>query len=73
MKKNPKITVRKNAWDNWYGYVGGRKAEMFFGSPEEQESQARSWAEKMANDDAFASSYVTIARVSEDHPNIKKS
>ena len=24
-----KATIRQNAWDNWYGYVGGRRVEAF--------------------------------------------
>jgi hypothetical protein len=29
MIKAPKITIRQNRWDNWYGYVSGRRMVAF--------------------------------------------
>lgn len=38
-----KVTVRQNVWGNWYGYIGGRLAAMFFGNDHEQSADAARW------------------------------
>jgi hypothetical protein len=45
-----KAKIRQNIYGNWYGYIGARKVEMFFGSGGcggEQEFQAKQWLAKM--------------------------
>jgi hypothetical protein len=43
-KKLPKVTVRENLYGNWYGYIGGKRAEMFYNSSfESQEMMAQRW------------------------------
>lgn len=40
----PRARIRENAWGNWYGYIGNKRVEQFFNTPEEtQEQQARRW------------------------------
>jgi hypothetical protein len=48
--KRPKPRIRKNAWDNWYGYLGNRRVMVFANAPTEtQEQQANRWlAERIA-------------------------
>lgn len=46
-----KPTIRENAWNNWYGYEGGRRTELFMNDPMglDQEEAAKVWlAEKEA-------------------------
>lgn len=38
-----KATIRQNVWGNWYGYIGGRTAAMFFGNDHEQSTDAARW------------------------------
>lgn len=48
--KSPKITIKRNAWDNWYGYISGRRVIAFFNTREAtQEQQAERW--KKAQED----------------------
>jgi hypothetical protein len=42
--ENAKRRIRQNAYGNWYGYIGTRRVEQFFNSPEEtMEQQANRW------------------------------
>jgi hypothetical protein len=39
-----RATIRQNAWGNWYGYIGRRKARAFFNTATQtQEQQANDW------------------------------
>lgn len=43
---NGKPRIKKNRYDNWYGYLGTRKVISFFNSREAtQEQQAHEWLE----------------------------
>lgn len=43
-----KPRIRKNVWDNWYGYIGTRRVVMFTNTPTQtQEQQAKQWLEEM--------------------------
>jgi DnaJ-class molecular chaperone len=35
-----RVSIRQNRYDNWYGYVGGRRVEQFFASSGETQQQA---------------------------------
>lgn len=37
------LSVRENAYGNWYGYVGNRRVEMFFGNSYDQQFDALAW------------------------------
>jgi len=51
--KSPKITIKCNAWDNWYGYISGRRVIAFFNTREAtQEQYAERW--KQAQEDILA-------------------
>jgi hypothetical protein len=46
-----KPRIRKNAWDNWYGYVGTRRVVMFSNSTTQtQEQQATQWLADMLSE-----------------------
>ena len=55
-----KRTIRKNSWDNWYGYEGSYKVRAFANSSiETQEQEANRWLKgdntaghKMGSDNA---------------------
>lgn len=49
MKKNqPKITIRRNVWDNWYGYISGKRVIEFYNTPfATQEQNANEWKKNM--------------------------
>ena len=50
-----KITIKENAWGNWYGYIGGRKVEWFCDDLDgTQEQNANAWLirERMKQQDA---------------------
>jgi len=38
-----KAKIRQNIYGNWYGYIGTRKVEWFFGTTTEQEREANEW------------------------------
>jgi hypothetical protein len=38
------FSIRGNAWDNWYGYIGSKRVESFFATlGETQEQAAHAW------------------------------
>lgn len=40
----PKISIRRNQWDNWYGYISGKRViEFAQTSTESQEQMALRW------------------------------
>ena len=44
-----KPSIKQNAWDNWYGYIGNRKVASFFNTPTEtQEQQAKRWLQEQS-------------------------
>jgi hypothetical protein len=49
------VRIRKNAWGNWCGYVGGRRVITFSGTPDlTAEQNAHLWlAEKQSAPDPF--------------------
>jgi len=48
------IEIRKNAWDNWYGHVNGRRYAQFFKtSTMTQEQAAEAWKAKMEKYDVY--------------------
>lgn len=40
------FTIRANAWGNWYGYVGTKKVELFWGDYTDQAQSASEWLDK---------------------------
>ena len=44
-----KVSIRKNAWDNWYGYIGGKIVIAFasFDGPRRAEERATEWLFRM--------------------------
>jgi hypothetical protein len=47
MSKMSKPHIRQNIYGNWYGYIGTRKAEWFYNTPEEtSEEMAKRWLAK---------------------------
>lgn len=51
-----KYTIRRNSWDNWYGYRSGRRVIEFFAGLEKgtQEQQAKEWLREMCKTEAIA-------------------
>lgn len=48
------IEIRKNAWDNWYGHVNGRRYVEFSSSLlMSQEEAAKAWKERMLKCDVY--------------------
>lgn len=53
-KSSLNVEIRKNAWDNWYGYVNGRRyAEFSDVIAMPQEEAAKAWKERMLRCDAY--------------------
>jgi hypothetical protein len=42
-----KARIHQNIYGNWYGYLGTRRVEMFFGPAWEQERSAKAWLHRM--------------------------
>jgi len=39
-----KRRIKQNVWGNWYGYIGSKRAEAFFNTPEHSmEQNAKMW------------------------------
>jgi len=53
-----KIAIRQNIWDNWYGYVGGKKVIAFGNDPYgSQEQHAKEWKEEALKNEHLRPSY----------------
>lgn len=47
LKPAPKASIKKNAWDNWYGYHGCKKVEWFLeDAGNTQEQLAKAWLDE---------------------------
>jgi hypothetical protein len=42
-----KARIRENAYGNWYGYVGNKKVQMFYGNHVAQQFDAEKWLERV--------------------------
>jgi hypothetical protein len=57
-----KARIHQNIYGNWYGYLGTRRVEMFFGHPWEQEQDAKAWLERMNDTGAQAAAIAEADR-----------
>lgn len=56
------VSIRANAYGNWYGYVSGQFSNLFMGSYDEQRDDAAAWLRLMAQAAALAGDRRVLSR-----------